>query len=387
MNRLNNIRYDIPAIINYLNTGNLPANMTQRQKDTFVNNFSDFNAVDNRLFHPDGREVIPKTRTNQVLNQLYTEVFGFGQNAFYKIVLNEFINITITEVKNFLRSKESYQLTRRVRKPAVKTQKFTEENQGWAIDLIDMSSYNSVANQNYKYILTVIDLKSKRCSLFKLKHKTVQAVQEKMELAFTNDAPNVLLSDNGKEFQFSDEFLGAYNVRHIFQDSYVPQSDVENFNGQIRKMLSEHFVKNKNKKWIDVLDHIQGSLNWYNIAVKHRDTVEVNVPPPNENLYNQVPIVGDNVRVNLRALESSVRQAYKTSHQKHIHVKYSVNIYQIKKVFKKRNSFPYYTLQLFGNDIVDENNHSIRYKQTDLMKVTPIPVTYTIAQARRLNRI
>jgi hypothetical protein len=87
--------------------------MTQRQKDTFVNNFSTFTVNNNKLFHPDGREVIPKTRTNQVLNELYTVVFGFGQNAFYKIVLNEFINITITEVKNFLRSKESYQLTRR----------------------------------------------------------------------------------------------------------------------------------------------------------------------------------------------------------------------------------------------------------------------------------
>ena len=67
MNRLNNISYNIPEIVNYLNTGTLPTHLnTQKKVDNYIDTFSQFTTHNNNLFY-ETRQVIDDNDKNDVL--------------------------------------------------------------------------------------------------------------------------------------------------------------------------------------------------------------------------------------------------------------------------------------------------------------------------------
>ena len=47
--------------------------------------------------------------------------------------------------------------------------------------------------------------------------------------------------------------------------SYTPQVDIENLNGQIRRMLMHLFVRQQNQHWTNAVGVIEGNLNNYNV--------------------------------------------------------------------------------------------------------------------------
>ena len=75
--------------------------------------------------------------------------------------------------------------------------------------------------------------------------------------ANNGNAPRLLISDNGKEFKSEFAiYLRASNFKVQTTKSYSPQPDIENLNGQIRKMISELFVRNHRLVWINDLRKI-----------------------------------------------------------------------------------------------------------------------------------
>ena len=200
--------------------------------------------------------------------------------------------------------------------------------------------------------------------LRKLKHKTVAEVSAELVKLFRTNKPNIVVSDNGTEFALKN-FLQNYGVKQVFQPSYVPQSQVENWNGQIRKLLSIEFVRRNNLKWIDRLDFIENNLNHFNLEIRKAKTVV------------QAPLkvslrIGDLVRVSFSVFDSKFRQNKKTGDQKYSHIKFTPSVFTIYKIYKSKteNGLKSYALLDDNQNLILNDDGKIeRVKQNDLQYI------------------
>lgn len=86
----------------------------------------------------------------------------------------------------------------------------------------------------------------------------------------TGVSPDVVLSDNGGEFQGIWDWCKARNISVIKTYSHSPtENPVERSNKQLRALLSRLFTVRGNKRWIGSLSEITGTLrNTYNGNIK-----------------------------------------------------------------------------------------------------------------------
>jgi hypothetical protein len=170
----------------------------QKYKDFYVTEANEFK------FRPLNLLVVPKKDIEKVSNSVYeTDDSGLGKAivALYMFVRRNFLNITRNEVRIFITGQTNYQLTKdfknRSNKPVIS--KFPQ--QIWSVDLIDMSYYKT-HNKNWRYILTVVDVFSRKVWLEKLKDKEGKTVAVIFKHVFDRAcvAPRHVLSDNSAEF-------------------------------------------------------------------------------------------------------------------------------------------------------------------------------------------
>ena len=145
----------------------------------------------------------------------------------YKYIQSHYLNITRSEIDNFLKSQPSQLLM--YDKPIVKAKPIQEEapNLRWQVDLIDMT-YVADSNKKYKYILNCIDVYSRFCWLRVLKDKSADTVRNAFIdiIEQTNVTPNIVQSDNGGEFMESfHDYLEQHNIKHIFNSTYSPNQN------------------------------------------------------------------------------------------------------------------------------------------------------------------
>jgi IS30 family transposase len=212
-------------------------------------------------------EVIPKTEIENVLSKEYNDnkVIGKGVRQFYKYITSKYINIKREDIEEFLRSHQQYQLTRpishRTNKPIVAKY----PNQLWAIDLIDLSPYTDYNYQN-RYIITVVDIFSRKIWIEKSKEKSALVIQKEFAKICNraNIKPNSLMSDNGGEFlgEFS-EYCKDNDIKQRFVRSHTAQANgvVERKNQEIRKLIKALMIKTNSLKWMNFLDDIEYNLN------------------------------------------------------------------------------------------------------------------------------
>ncbi len=77
------------------------------------------------------------------------------------------------------------------------------KNIRWVADLINLHKL-APSNNNYKYILNIVDSFSKKLWSIPLKTKGSLMIASEFDKLFTQQAPNILQSDNGKEFRNDD---------------------------------------------------------------------------------------------------------------------------------------------------------------------------------------
>ena len=342
----------------------------------FRKRYKDFKFDDEGIliYQPLDLQVATKAGIPNILKNLYENRetgLGHGLNQFYKIVTNLYLNITRKETSEFLKSQTLYQLTRPIVKPKNPTIKATGPNHIWSTDLIDMGKYAS-QNKHFNYILSVVDTYDKRVWLRKIKTKTANNIAKEFKKIFAEGKPKLLLNDNGNEFagEFK-QLLKENGVKNLTTESYVPQPNIENLNGQIRKMISQHFILNNKTVWIHNLNEIERNLNSFNAIDKEKRQLQ---PPPPKNETRREPKfgVGESVRISQKAIVTDVRKAYKSGLQKHIHVKWSVDIYFVHKTYKPgtSNGFYKYGLKNGGDEVIKNTDGTIsRFRESDLTAV------------------
>lgn len=140
------------------------------------------------------------------------------------------------------------------------------------IDLVEMLPYAKV-NNGYKYMLTVIDIFSKKGYAKALKNKTSAEVTKAMETVLNQigSSPKNIHSDQGKEFfnQHFKNLMSQNNINHYHTFTHMKASIVERFNRTLKTWMWKMFSLNGNYKWINMLDTlIENYNNHYHRTIK-----------------------------------------------------------------------------------------------------------------------
>ena len=303
---------------------------------------------------------------------------------------------SVDEILENLYATRHYQLTKQTYKQINSPVLATSPNFKWSIDLIDIGYYEL----EYKYLLTVIDIFSKRCWIEKMKKK------ESLEMFYAflrvlyraSTFPHQIMCDNGGEFQSYlknfcevDEDFQVYVQMEAFTKpnditlvqkpfikiintlSYSPRSNglVENLNNTVRKFIRRMVTRHgNNKDWIErknLLEIENVKNNMKNVSTKFspdqlwttqpymkKEDTELNLLDHVENdlqrkarmrlksrakrilSINPEFQVGDIVRVKLSTLNSKIRQAIKNGDRKNLNRAFSDTLFKVKSKIESR---------------------------------------------------
>ena len=292
INKLNNYNWndeEIEKVKQYLLYNTLPRLNSKR----FIEKYKDFELRDNKIyFTPLNLEVVPNDNKQQVLKDFYDDfkAIANGKTAFYKKIIDKYLNIKRKDVSEFLGKQPAYQLNTDYKHIVNKPILASSCGERLAVDLVDMQKYND-NNEGYNFILTAIDYFSRKVWAKALKDKKSQTVRDGLASIFEEMTitPHILQSDNGREFKNynSINWLKEQNIKPIFTLSYAPESNglIENFNKQLRRMIREIFIRSNDLNWINYLDIMVDSKNEsYNSTIKAKPNLIWN----EDNFYNTV---------------------------------------------------------------------------------------------------
>ena len=436
MKTLNNIFYDDEILIEfrkYLSNKKLYAN--EKYLSKFKSEpFNKFILQDNNIFYKPTKLIVieNETQKQKVLEELFnddTNTIGKGVVAFYKYVISKYIGITREDVNQYLSTKGYFQMsqsiTKRINKPIIAKY----PNQMWGIDLIDLNDYKS-SNSKWRYIMTVVDIFSRKVFLNKLKLKeainTAIAFEEIMNRLDVK--PKYLLSDNGTEWlgEFS-QMCEEYEIKQNFTRSYSPEANgvVERMNKELRKIMKAFFIRNNNEVWHNILNKIEDNKNHtYNSTVKNApneiwtpDKEEIPRVLPeilanNPKLKAKLSLVkkaiekikkfkeednfkvGDIVRVKMSTIFANVRKLVKDGNTKQIVVNYTPELFIVRKVIVPRNKIlerKRYVLENADGKVLSKNNTTLQFYASELLlfegKEGASDIDIDMDMALKLNKV
>lgn len=381
--RLNNLfpsDQDIVNVKKFKENKSFPASIdTPRKRAAFEKKYKDFNLSKDRrnlLYIPLNLQVVPKLYKKLILQKEYKNNFGSGTINFYKSIREKYLNIKRSDVAEFIKKQPIPQLTdvfkHRTNKPIVAD----FPNQIWCIDLIEMQSFET-KNRGYKYILTVIDVFSRKIFLAATKSKDSAVIAKAMDkiIRRAGVSPKYIICDNGGEFKLDMEtYCKAHEITIRRNRAYSPEANgiAERVNREIRKLLRDIHVENQNTNWIDNLQRVEDLHNeTYTSAIDNipnriwtaskepiaarqipiynetgdlktqqiiaNQTILKNVKKQIEEFKNDELAVGDRVRVRMDALSNSIKALVKSGHTKQIVVAFSPVVFQILKRIVPKN--------------------------------------------------
>ena len=149
--------------------------------------------------HPP-RSPITKDQEKELSEMYYNDNNFFGRDKLYQLARSKDIDVSRRQLYDWLEKQNVHQLYKQTKK--TKTIRSTILKQPLSqigIDLIDMQHYEY---DKYNYILTCIDLFSKKAFALPLKNKDEETVYKAMYKLIKNDLSGVhsIRSDNGSEF-------------------------------------------------------------------------------------------------------------------------------------------------------------------------------------------
>ena len=136
-------------------------------------------------------------------------------------------------------------------------------NQQWQADLVDMSRLKA-ANDGTTFLLTVIDVFSKRAWCIPLKSKSAASLVAAFRRLLNNRAPTTLQTDKGSEFlnRPLQRLLKEYGVHHFTtHNEDTKASIVERYNRTLKTRMWRYFTKKQTIRYVDALQDFVRSYN------------------------------------------------------------------------------------------------------------------------------
>ena len=223
--------------------------------------------------------------------------------------LRRYANQPSKDVSRWLMGQDAYTLHKPVRNRFRRRRTYAKGiNDLFQADLVDMSAM-ARQNDGNRYLLTCIDVFSKRAWAVPLKNKSGETVKSAFEDIFKDEVPNMLQTDKGTEFLNStvQALFAQHDIKHYTSENEdIKAAVVERFNRTLKNKMWRYFTYAKTQKYIDVLDEmIQSYNNTYHrsIGMAPNEVTLGNMQKVVERLYpiKQKPVykfeIGDKVRM------------------------------------------------------------------------------------------
>ncbi|CAB0029091.1 unnamed protein product [Trichogramma brassicae] len=189
------------------------------------------------------------------------------------------------EVSAWLEQQDAYNLhTPVIRKFPRRCYNVRNIDDVWEADLMDMRSLKTY-NNDYAYLLVVIDALSKYAWIEPLKDKSAQTVSTAFERILRRSkgrVPVLVQTDKGKEFVSRETVarLGKKNIQHrVVRDPDIKAAIAERFIRTIKERIWRYFTHHRTRRFLDVLPKI---LEAYNNSVHS----SIRMTPASVNLDN-----------------------------------------------------------------------------------------------------
>jgi len=216
-------------------------------------------------------------------------------------------------VKEYLAKQDAYTLhkPRRVRFPRRKTY-----SKGIAdlyqIDLVDVTNLSSF-NDGIRYILTSVDVFSKKAWAVSVRTKTGRDVANAFEKILSDGKPNMVQSDKGTEFLNStfQSMLKRHGIKfYTSENEDLKAAVVERFNRTLKTKMFRYFTFKNTKRYVDILaDLLHSYNNTYHRSIgmtpsevneDNEDEVRARLYPLKPKTYKWKYNVGDRVRISMQ---------------------------------------------------------------------------------------
>ena len=182
----------------------------------------------------------------------------------YKIAKLKIPSLKLADVKLFLRGELTYTLHKQPKRKFKRNPVIVAHpGEQWQADLMDMKQWSKFNGGN-NYILTIIDVFSKKAFAIPIKKKEGQLVAKALENIFKTETPSSLQTDRGTEFknrhvqQVLKDFNVAYFTSH---NDAIKCSIVERLNSTLKNKIFRIATKRGTRKWIDVLESVMKAYN------------------------------------------------------------------------------------------------------------------------------
>ena len=157
----------------------------------------------------------------------------------------------IKSASNWLNSQDAYTLHKPLRKKFPRRRTFAKGiNDLFQADLADMQNL-SQSNDGHRYILTCVDVFSKRAFALAIRDKRGPTLAASFEKIFSYIVPNMIQTDRGVEFLNTNvqAVFKKYNIHHYWSlNDDIKAACVERFNRTLKTRLYRYFTAKKNKQ-------------------------------------------------------------------------------------------------------------------------------------------
>jgi transposase InsO family protein len=165
---------------------------------------------------------------------------------------------------DWLMTQDAYTLHKPIRKKFPRRKTFAKGiNDLFQADLVDMQSL-SRSNDSYRYILTCIDVFSKKAFAVPLKDKLGSTLATAFDKIFSQTVCNMIQTDRGTEFfnKSVQNVFKKYTVHHYHSlNDDIKAACVERFNRTLKTRMYRYFTYRHTNRWIDVLQPLLDSYN------------------------------------------------------------------------------------------------------------------------------
>ena len=269
--------------------------------------------------------------------------------------------ITHREIKRWIQNKESYSRNKGVNRQFQRNRVVVSGiDDQWDADLASFISFAD-DNDNYKYLLCVIDIFSRFAWIELLKDKKSETIVEAFNVVLSNGRiPKRLRTDAATDFtstKFQDN-LKRKQITHFTTHSEKQANYVERFIQTIKSKIFRYVIENNNARYIDIIPNLVESYNktWHS-GIRMEP---INVSKENEKqlwwqmYWPKEPYVQKKRKkvVYKYNVDDTVRISYtRAAFTREYSMKWSSEIFKVNRRFN-RNGLPIYKLVDWADDIV-----------------------------------
>jgi len=222
----------------------------------------------------------------------YKQFNYISASKLYKIIKPNHPEITLKKITDVIKDQPQYQLHKKQKDKVAGHIYSLFLNDVWNADLLDMSNY-SHANHNYKWILLVVDIFSRKAYTVGLKTKTQESILEGFK-TITNGKvyPKILITDSEPGFssKLLSDWYSEHGIKHdTVEVGYHPALGViDRLSRTLKEAIHKNMSEENDTIWYDRLSKITEA---YNNTPHTALKIQNKVLTPNEVPQNEAAVL------------------------------------------------------------------------------------------------